>query len=42
VFVNRIQWGVYSILAELGATWDWRSIHSEHLYGKQASKQVAV
>ena len=44
VFVNRIQWGVYSILAELGATWDWRSIHSEHLYGNKETKtqQVAV
>ena len=26
VFVNRIQWGVYSILADLGATANWHRI----------------
>jgi predicted unusual protein kinase regulating ubiquinone biosynthesis (AarF/ABC1/UbiB family) len=33
VFVNRIQWGVYSILAQLGATGNWHAIHREYLYG---------
>jgi hypothetical protein len=32
VFVNRIQWGVYSILAQLGATGNWHKIHREYLY----------
>jgi predicted unusual protein kinase regulating ubiquinone biosynthesis (AarF/ABC1/UbiB family) len=31
VFVNRIQWGVYSILADLGATANWHGIHCEYL-----------
>ena len=31
--VNRIQWGLYSILAELRATGNWHRIHREHLYG---------
>ena len=33
LFVNRIQWGVYSILAQLGATGNWHAIHREYLYG---------
>jgi predicted unusual protein kinase regulating ubiquinone biosynthesis (AarF/ABC1/UbiB family) len=33
VFVNRIQWGVYSLLADLGASDNWRAIHSDYLYG---------
>ena len=31
VFVNRIQWGVYSILARLEATRNWNRIHQEIL-----------
>jgi len=31
VLVNRIQWGVWSILAQLGATADWAAIHQEFL-----------
>jgi len=31
VFVNRIQWGVYSILAQLEATGNWHRIHREYL-----------
>jgi hypothetical protein len=31
VFVNRIQWGVYSVLAQLGATGNWHRIHREYL-----------
>jgi predicted unusual protein kinase regulating ubiquinone biosynthesis (AarF/ABC1/UbiB family) len=37
VFVNRIQWGVYSILARLGATANWHRIHREYLYGDPPS-----
>lgn len=37
VFVNRIQWGVYSILARLGATANWHRIHREYLYGDAPS-----
>src|SRR5262249_30557690 len=33
VFVNRIQWGVWSILAQLGARASWWSIHREFLDG---------
>ncbi len=32
LFVNRIQWGVYSILAQLQATGNWHHIHREYLY----------
>jgi predicted unusual protein kinase regulating ubiquinone biosynthesis (AarF/ABC1/UbiB family) len=31
VFVNRIQWGVYSILAQLGARGNFHRIHREYL-----------
>jgi predicted unusual protein kinase regulating ubiquinone biosynthesis (AarF/ABC1/UbiB family) len=34
VLVNRIQWGVWSILAQLGASADWGAIHQE-LLGNQ-------
>jgi predicted unusual protein kinase regulating ubiquinone biosynthesis (AarF/ABC1/UbiB family) len=30
VFVNRIQWGVYSILADLGASANWNRIDAEY------------
>ncbi len=42
VFVNRIQWGVYSILAELGATYNWRALHCEYLYDNDQRRQMAV
>ena len=42
VFVNRIQWGVYSLLAELGATHNWRAIHTEYLYRDDEPLPVAV
>jgi hypothetical protein len=29
VFVNRIQWGVVSLLAHLGARGNWHRIHKE-------------
>jgi predicted unusual protein kinase regulating ubiquinone biosynthesis (AarF/ABC1/UbiB family) len=31
VFANRIQWGVVSLLAQLGATANWHHIHKEFL-----------
>ncbi len=34
VFVNRIQWGVYSILGQLNATANWHRIHREYLYNE--------
>jgi len=35
--VNRIQWGVHSILAKLGASMNWHRIHRELLYGDPPS-----
>ncbi len=40
VFVNRIQWGVYSILAALGASGNWHRIHREYLYGDLPSTEL--
>jgi len=40
LFVNRIQWGVYSILAGLGATGNWHRIHREYLYGDPPSTEL--
>ena len=40
VFVNRIQWGVYSILSQLGATGNWHRIHRELLFGEAPSTEL--
>jgi predicted unusual protein kinase regulating ubiquinone biosynthesis (AarF/ABC1/UbiB family) len=40
VFVNRIQWGVWSILGQLGARARWSSIHREFLYGAEPSSEL--
>ncbi len=40
VFVNRIQWGVYSILAALGAAGNWHAIHREYLFGDGPSTEL--
>jgi predicted unusual protein kinase regulating ubiquinone biosynthesis (AarF/ABC1/UbiB family) len=40
VFVNRIQWGVYSILAQLEATGNWHRIHREFLHGDDTSTEL--
>jgi predicted unusual protein kinase regulating ubiquinone biosynthesis (AarF/ABC1/UbiB family) len=40
VFVNRIQWGVYSIMAQLGATGNYHKIHREYLYGEPPSTEL--
>lgn len=39
-FVNRIQWGVYSMLSKLGATGNWYRIHREYLYGDPPSTEM--
>jgi predicted unusual protein kinase regulating ubiquinone biosynthesis (AarF/ABC1/UbiB family) len=36
VFVNRIQWGVFSILGRLGAKRNFHRIHREYLWGEPA------
>jgi predicted unusual protein kinase regulating ubiquinone biosynthesis (AarF/ABC1/UbiB family) len=40
VFVNRIQWGVYSLLATLRATRNWHHIHRELLHNAPPSTQL--
>jgi predicted unusual protein kinase regulating ubiquinone biosynthesis (AarF/ABC1/UbiB family) len=39
-FVNRIQWGIWSMLAKLGATGNWYRIHREYLYGDAPSTEI--
>jgi hypothetical protein len=40
VFVNRIQWGVYSILADLGATANWNRIDAEFRLGAEPETEL--
>jgi len=40
VFVNRIQWGVYSLLAILGASANWHKIHRELVFGDPPSTEL--
>jgi hypothetical protein len=40
VFVNRLQWGVYSVLADLRAEANWHRIHRELLYGDPPSTEL--
>jgi predicted unusual protein kinase regulating ubiquinone biosynthesis (AarF/ABC1/UbiB family) len=40
VFVNRIQWGVFSILGHLGAHANYHRIHREYLYGEPAATEL--
>ncbi len=40
VFANRIQWGVYSILAQLGATANWHRIDGEFRHGDPPSTEL--
>jgi len=37
VFVNRIQWGVFSILGHLGAKRNFHRIHREYLWNEPPS-----
>ena len=40
VLVNRIQWGVYSILAQLDATGNWHHIHREYLNNAEPKTEL--
>jgi predicted unusual protein kinase regulating ubiquinone biosynthesis (AarF/ABC1/UbiB family) len=40
VFVNRIQWGVHSVLAHLGARGNFHRIQREHLHGEPPSTEL--
>lgn len=40
VFVNRIQWGVVSLLAQLGASGNWHRIHREFIYDDPPSTEL--
>ena len=40
VFVNRIQWGVVSLLAQLGATNNWHRVHREFLFEEPPSTDL--
>jgi predicted unusual protein kinase regulating ubiquinone biosynthesis (AarF/ABC1/UbiB family) len=42
VFVNRLQWGVYSLLADLRAEANWHRIHRELLYGDPPSSELGA
>ena len=33
IFLNRVQWGLFSVLATLGATANWRQMFMPLLYG---------
>jgi predicted unusual protein kinase regulating ubiquinone biosynthesis (AarF/ABC1/UbiB family) len=40
LLVNRIQWGVYSILAQLDAVGNWYRIHREYLFDDEPSTDL--
>ena len=40
VFVNRIQWGVWSILSQLGACANFHRIHREYLYDEPPATEI--
>jgi predicted unusual protein kinase regulating ubiquinone biosynthesis (AarF/ABC1/UbiB family) len=40
VFVNRIQWGVVSLLAQLEATANWHRVHREFLFDDAPSTEL--
>lgn len=40
VFVNRIQWGVHSVLAHLGARANFHRIQREHLFGEPPTTEL--
>jgi predicted unusual protein kinase regulating ubiquinone biosynthesis (AarF/ABC1/UbiB family) len=42
VFVNRIQWGVFSILGHLGAHANYHRIHREYLFGDPPSTELGT
>jgi predicted unusual protein kinase regulating ubiquinone biosynthesis (AarF/ABC1/UbiB family) len=40
VFANRLQWGVYSVLAELSAEGNFHRIHREYIYDAEPSTEL--
>ena len=42
VFINRIQWGVMSILAKLDACANWHQIHREYMHGAEPSTPMGI
>lgn len=42
VFVNRIQWGLYSLLAQLGARANWYRIMREYLAGEPPTSELGA
>jgi hypothetical protein len=40
VFVNRIQWGVWSILSHLGTSANFHRIHREYLFDDPPSTEI--
>ncbi|HMJ10558.1 MAG TPA: AarF/ABC1/UbiB kinase family protein, partial [Polyangiaceae bacterium] len=40
VFANRLQWGVYSVLAELGAEENFHRIHREFIYDEPPATEL--
>jgi predicted unusual protein kinase regulating ubiquinone biosynthesis (AarF/ABC1/UbiB family) len=42
VFVNRIQWGIYSLLGQLGARANWYRIQRELLFGDPPASELGV
>jgi hypothetical protein len=40
VFLNRLQWGLWPLLAELRATNDWHGIHREYIEGAPPSTKL--
>jgi predicted unusual protein kinase regulating ubiquinone biosynthesis (AarF/ABC1/UbiB family) len=42
VLVNRIHWGVFSLLAQLEATGNWHRIHGEYLYGRAPQTELGT
>jgi predicted unusual protein kinase regulating ubiquinone biosynthesis (AarF/ABC1/UbiB family) len=42
VFVNRLQWGVYSLMAQLGARGNWHRIQREYLFGDAPATELGA
>jgi hypothetical protein len=42
VFLNRLQWGLWPLLAELGARNHWHRIHREYIEGAEPANESAV
>ena len=42
VFLNRLQWGLWPLLAELGARNDWHGIHREYIDGAEPRNALGL